>query len=201
MLLAYPVVFVGLFISISLYILPLSYSLIYRKIVTGDFFYANYSSDTIDLVESLGKITEKVCPCLYVSSFFYGYVYFSTREENFDINTLYFFEIPYSNIMLFGKDAYVLICILITKFIEEINIKCFNFEININDECLFDKDGKCCSCCSCCSSYKKRRNEYIEQGKKERGTNNLNIEYQIKQTNETNKFNKTDSDIAITTNN
>ena len=201
MLLAYPVVFVGLFISISLYILPLSYSLIYRKIVTGDFFYANYSSDTIDLVESLGKITEKVCPCLYVSSFFYGYVYFSTREENFDINTLYFFEIPYSNIILFGKDAYVLICILITKFIEEINIKCFNFEININDECLFDKDGKCCSCCSCCSSYKKRRNEYIEQGKKERGTNNLNIEYQIKQTNETNKFNKTDSDIAITTNN
>ena len=184
MLLAFPVVFVGLFISISLYILPLLYSLINRKIVTGDFFYAKKSSDTIDLVESLKEITEMVCPCLYVSSFFYGFVYFSTREEKLDINTLYFFEIPHSNIILFSKDGYLLICILITKFFEKIYINCIDFELNINDECYFDKNGKCGSCCCNCSSYINKRSEYIEIGKKERGSNNGRFDYQINQTNE-----------------
>ena len=167
MLLAYPVVFVGLFLSISIYILPLFYSLICRRIVTGDFFYAYKSSDSIDLVESLEKVTEMVCPCLYVSSFFYGYVYFSTRSIEFDINVLYFFEIPYSNIILFGKDGYLLICVLITKFFEVINIKCHTFEIN--DECYFDKGGSCCKCCSCCSSYETKRKEYIKEGENVRG--------------------------------
>ena len=65
MIIGYPIIFVCLFIATAIYVLPLLYSLVCRRLITGDFLYAKDSSDTIDLIISLEKITENAFPCIY----------------------------------------------------------------------------------------------------------------------------------------
>ena len=155
MLIGYPIIFVCLFIATAVYVLPLLYSLVNRRLITGDFLYAKDSSDTIDLIVSLEKITENVFPCIYLSSVFYGTIYYANKKNKFDMNALYFFDIPHSNIILYFRDVYLLVCIIIPKFVEYIPLKCF--KIIISDEFYFDKD---------CCCYKEKRRQYIEEGKK-----------------------------------
>ena len=155
MLIGYPIIFICLFLSASIYVLPLLYSLVCRRLITGDFLYAKDSSDTIDLIISLEKMTENAFPCIYLSSVFYGTIFYKSKNVKFDMNALYFFEIPHSNIILYFRDVYLLICIIIPKFVESISFKCF--KIILSDEFYFDKD---------CCCYKEKRKEIIEEGKK-----------------------------------
>ena len=121
MIFGYPIVLFFLFIATGIYILPLLYALIYRRLITGDFLYGKHSADTTDLAVSLEKITEMVFPCLYLSSVFYGMIYYKSKKEKFDINALYFFQIPHSDLILYFKDVFVLVCVLITIFFEHID--------------------------------------------------------------------------------
>ena len=155
MLIGYPIIFIGLFLSASIYVLPLLYSLVCRRLITGDFLYTKDSSDTIDLIISLEKMTENAFPCIYLSSVFYGTIFYKSKNVKFDMNALYFFEIPHSNIILYFRYVYLLICIIIPKFVESISFKCF--KIILSDEFYFDKD---------CCCYKEKRKEIIEEGKK-----------------------------------
>ena len=164
MFIGYPMVFFFLYITTGIYVLPLLYSLVCRRLITGDFLYGKDSSDTIDLIVSLEKITESVFPCIYLSSVFYGTIYYNDKKYKFDMNALYFFDIPHSNIILYFRDVYLLVCIIIPKFIEYIPFKCFKFIIS--DEFYFDKD---------CCCYKEKRKQYIEEGKKDKETK-YNIE-------------------------
>ena len=153
MLIGYPIIFVCLFIATAVYVLPLLYSLVNRRLITGDFLYAKDSSDTIDLIVSLEKITENVFPSIYLSSVFYGTIYYANKKNKFDMNVLYFFDIPHSNIILYFRDVYLLVCIIIPKFVEYIPLKCF--KIIISDEFYFDKD---------CCCYKEKRKEILKEG-------------------------------------
>jgi len=155
MLIGYPIIFIALFIATGIYVLPLLYSLVCRRIITGDFLYARDSSDTIDLIVSLEKITENTFPCIYLSSVFYGTIYYKSKKEKFDLNALYFFDIPHSNIILYFRDVYLVISIIIPLLFEKIPLKCF--KIIISDELYF---GNNCCC------YKAKRKEYIEEGEK-----------------------------------
>ena len=67
-LFTYPLFFALFIPTTAVFITPLLYALINRRKITGDFLYANNSSDTIDLVESLGKITEMIFPSLYLNN-------------------------------------------------------------------------------------------------------------------------------------
>ena len=157
MLIGYPIIFFCLFIATGIYVLPLLYSLVCRKKITGDFLYAKDSSDTIDLIVSLEKITENAFPCIYLSSVFYGTIYYKSKKEKFDMNALYFFDIPHSNIILYFRDVYLVISIIIPLLFEKIPLRCFT--IIISDELYFGND---------CCCYKEKRKEYIEEGKKYR---------------------------------
>ena len=165
MLFGYPIVFICLFVATAIYVLPLLYSLVNRRIITGDFFYSRDSSDTIDLLASLSNITESVFPCIYLSSVCYGTIYYKSKNEyKFDINVLYFFDIPHSDVILYFRDVYLLVCILLPQFCEYIPFrccKCCSFKIILSDEFYFNKD---------CCCYKQKRREYIEEGKKCRST-------------------------------
>jgi len=153
MLIGYPIIFVFLFIGTAIYVLPLLYSLVCRRLITGDFLYARDSSDTIDLIVSLEKITENAFPCIYLSSVFYGTIYYKRKKEKFDMNVLYFFDIPHSNIILYFRDVYLVVSIIIPLLFEKIPLKCF--KIIISDELYF---GNNCCC------YKSKRKQYIEEG-------------------------------------
>ena len=155
MLFGYILVFLCLFIATGIYVLPLLYSLVCRRLITGDFLYAKDSSDTIDLIVSLEKLTENAFPCIYLSSVFYGTIYYKSKKEKFDMNALYFFEIPHSNIILYFRDVYLTVTIIIPLLFEKISFRCF--KIIISDELYF---GNNCCC------YKKKRKKYIEEGKK-----------------------------------
>lgn len=94
-LIIYPILYLCLSLATGLYIIPMLYSLINRRSLTGNFFYAKNSSDTIDLIESLGNITEMVFPLIYLSSVLYGMIYYSSNEKiEFDVDCLTFFQIP-----------------------------------------------------------------------------------------------------------
>ena len=152
MIIGYPIVFVCLFIATAIYVLPLLYSLVNRRIVTGNFLYAHNTSDTIDLIVSLGNITENVFPCIYLSAICYGTIYYKSKKEKFDINALYFFELPHSRIILYFRDVYLLFFIIITNITDEINLRCF--KIILSDEFYFSKD---------CCCYKKKREEIFKE--------------------------------------
>ena len=83
MIIVYPIIFIALFLGTAIYILPLLYSLLNRRLITGNFLYAKHSSDTIDLIVSLGNITENVFPCLYLSSVLYATYYYEIKEGYF----------------------------------------------------------------------------------------------------------------------
>jgi hypothetical protein len=157
MLIGYPIIFFCLFIATGIYVLPLLYSLVCRKKITGDFLYAKDSSDTIDLIVSLEKITENAFPCIYLSSVFYGTIYYKSKKEKFDMNALYFFDIPHSNIILYFRDVYLVISIIIPLLFEKIPLRCFT--IIISDELYFGND---------CCCYKNKRKQYIQEGIKYR---------------------------------
>ena len=157
MLIGYPIIFFCLFIATGIYVLPLLYSLVCRRKITGDFLYAKDSSDTIDLIVSLEKITENAFPCIYLSSVFYGTIYYKSKKEKFDMNALYFFDIPHSNIILYFRDVYLVISIIIPLLFEKIPLRCF--KIIISDELYFGND---------CCCYKKKRKQYIQEGIKYR---------------------------------
>jgi hypothetical protein len=61
-IICYPIMFFALIIGTGVYVIPLLYALINRTPITGDFIYAKNSSDTIDLIDSLGNITEMIFP-------------------------------------------------------------------------------------------------------------------------------------------
>ena len=147
--------------------------LINRTPITGDFIYAKNSSDTIDLVESLGNITEMVFPSLYLSSVFYGMIYYASLsdEENiaFDLDCLTFFHIPKFKLLLYYKYIPILFAIGVTRYCESIKlkclkcIKCIGHTINISDLCYFDA-----TCCIKKSCFSNQRMYYIEEGRRER---------------------------------
>jgi len=161
-----PIIYICLTFGAGVYIIPLLYSLINRKPITGDFLYAENSSDTIDLSESLGKITEMVFPSLYLSSVFYGMIYYSSssNKENiiFDLDCLTFFHIPQFKLILYYKYIPIIFFIVITRFFERIKLKCIKYTFNISDECYFDE----ISCKKKC--YADERKIYIEEGRKQK---------------------------------
>ena len=171
-IIAYPIIYFALIIATGVYVIPLLYALINRIPITGDFIYAKNSSDTIDLIESLGNITEKVFPSLYLSSVFYGMIYYSStsNEENiaFDLDCLTFFNIPKFKLFLYYKYIPIIISIGFTRYLEKIKlkclkcIKCISHTINISDECYFDA-----SCYIKKSCFENERMYYIEEGRKE----------------------------------
>lgn len=73
-LIIYPIIYLWLYLAIGVFILPLLYALINRRSITGNFLYAKKSSDTIDLAESLGNLTEMIFPAIYLSSVLYGMI-------------------------------------------------------------------------------------------------------------------------------
>ena len=156
-LLGHPLIYFGVSITSGIYILPLLYALINRQKITGDFIYAKKSSDTIDFANSLGTITEKLIPTVYLSSIFYGMIYYACYDNyKFDVNTLYFFQIPQSKYVLYFKYSFLVIFILVMRYFDNIDLKCH--KININDECYFDKK------CELSCIYEQKRNEFIEKG-------------------------------------
>jgi len=165
-LVAYPIVYFFLNLATGIFILPLLYALINRRPITGNFLYARNSSDTIDLCESLGSITEMVFPAIYLSSVLYGMIYYSQKDVNiiFDIDCLSFFQVPEFKLILYYKYIPVLFFIFIMRYFETINLKCK--KIHISDECYFDP-RTCDVCCQAC--YEDKRKEYIDEGRKELG--------------------------------
>ena len=178
-IICYPIMFFALIIGTGVYVIPLLYSLINRTPITGDFIYAKNSSDTIDLIESLGNITEMIFPSLYLSSVFYGMIYYSStsNEENlaFDLDCLTFFHLPKFKLLIYYKYIPILIIIVLTRYFESIKlkclkcIKCISHTINISDECYFDA--------SCCKKncFANERMHYIEEGRKEMGNMPNNV--------------------------
>ena len=158
----YPLFFILFIPTTGAFIVPLLYALINRRSITGNFLYAKNSSDTIDLVESLGKITEMIFPSLYLSSMVYvTLVYTLDKKVIFDIDCFTFFQVPDFKIIFYYKYILFFIFIVIMRYFESINLKCLKFKIHISDECYFDP--KCIECCWN-PNYKKRRQEYIDEG-------------------------------------
>ena len=169
-LIALPIAVSALTMATGIYILPLLYSLINRRPISGDFLYAKNSSDTIDLAESLGKITEMIFPSIYLSSVFYGMIYYSSKNNKaniiFDVDCLTFFQVPEFRLILYYKYIPILFFMFIMRYFESINLKCLKFKIHISDECCFDPRN----CDDCCRSwYENKRKEYIDEGRKEMG--------------------------------
>ena len=170
----YPLFLLVLIPISGMYIIPLIYSLINRRLVTGDFFYSKNCADTIILINSIKKITGIIIPIIFLGFQACTELSIFGSEQVEFLNG--FFKIPYSKYLLRYRFILLAIFLIITTCFETINIKCCckKIKININD-------------------FMFRRNQYIEEGKKEKERilslectkiENLEISYNINNSNE-----------------
>ena len=166
LLLMYPLYMVVIFATCGIYIIPVFYSITRRAFISGDFIYEKKSSDTLEMIISVRKLSSKIFSCLYLSVLFYTtYILNDTfpRNSKGEYNQfLKFFEVPYSVYVLAVRYVYIIAVIILTRLFEKINCKCC--VIYLSDECYFEP-RPCEPCVQICIEGK--RNQYIETGKKE----------------------------------
>ena len=166
LLLIYPLYLIIIFATCGIYIIPIFYAVTNRTFITGDFIYEKGSSDTLEMIISVRKLSSKIYSALYLSSLFY--ITF-ILEDTFPINSkgeenqfLKFFELPFTGVVLALRYVYILAVMIITRLVESINCKCCVF--NLCDECYFEP-RPCEPCVNVC--IKPAREKYIKAGKKE----------------------------------
>ena len=166
LVLLYPLYLLTIFVTCGLYIIPIFYGITRRTYITGDFMYERGSSDTLEMIISVRKLSTKIFSSLYLGSLFFITVIYG---DTFPVNSkgeyndfLKFFEVPFSPYILAARYVYIVAVIIITRLVETINCKCC--ELHICDECYFEP-RHCEPCVKGCI-YPKRQ-KYIDEGRKE----------------------------------
>ena len=166
LVLLYPLYLLTIFVTCGLYIIPIFYGITRRTYITGDFMYERGSSDTLEMIISVRKLSTKIFSSLYLGSLFFITVIYG---DTFPVNSkgeyndfLKFFEVPFSPYILAARYVYIVAVIIITRLVETINCKCC--ELHICDECYFEP-RHCEPCVKGCV-YPKRQ-KYIDEGRKE----------------------------------
>ena len=162
----YPLYLLTIFVTCGLYIIPIFYGITRRTYITGDFMYEKGSSDALEMIISVRKLSTKIFSSLYLGSLFFITVIYG---DTFPVNSkgeyndfLKFFEVPFSPYILAARYVYIFVVIIITRLVESINCKCC--KLNICDECYFEP-RPCEPCVKSCI-YPKRE-KYIEEGRRE----------------------------------
>ena len=162
----YPLYLLTIFVTCGLYIIPIFYGITRRTYITGDFMYEKGSSDALEMIISVRKLSTKIFSSLYLGSLFFITVIYG---DTFPVNSkgeyndfLKFFEVPFSPYILAARYVYIFVVIIITRLVESINCKCCT--LNICDECYFEP-RPCEPCVKSCI-YPKRE-KYIEEGRRE----------------------------------
>ena len=165
-ILLYPFYLLTIFVTCGLYIIPIFYGITRRTFITGDFMYERSSSDTLEMVISVRKLSTKIFSSLYLGSLFFITIFL---RDTFPVNSkgeynefLKFFEVPYSPYILAVRYVYIFVVIILTRLVEKISMKCC--EINICDECYFEP-RTCEPCVKPC--VLPQREKYIEEGRRE----------------------------------
>ena len=166
LVLLYPLYLLTIFVTCGLYIIPIFYGITRRTFITGDFMYERSSSDTLEMVISVRKLSTKIFSSLYLGSLFFITIFL---RDTFPVNSkgeynefLKFFEVPYSPYILAVRYVYIFVVIILTRLVEKISMKCC--EINICDECYFEP-RTCEPCVKPC--VLPQREKYIEEGRRE----------------------------------
>ena len=166
LLLLYPFYLLTIFVTCGLYIIPIFYSITQRTFITGDFMYDRSSSDTLEMVISVRKLTSKIFSAIYLSCLFYiTFILNETfpTDSNGEYNEfLKFFYVPHSPFILAFRYVYIVCVMILTRIVEKINCGCCEFAIC--DECCFEPHplDPCISCFT-----KEKRETYIEEGRRE----------------------------------
>lgn len=183
-----PLDIIANFVIFGFYIFLIFYSILNRKYISGDFFYGKNNSDNLNLIYSVNTLTGSIVALLYLGTLYYITM---VKKEKYFIgkDNPYLFldllKIPHMQIVLYLRYIFILICCLITRVLEKINIqliKCFfcckflfccnccskackkKIKIDICDECSFEpRDREPC----CRKLLEGNRNKYIEKGKEE----------------------------------
>ena len=128
--------------------------------------YERGSSDALEMIISVRKLSTKIFSSLYLGSLFFITVIYG---ETYPVNSkgeyndfLKFFEVPFSKYILVARYVYIVVVIIITRLVEKISCKCC--ELNICDECYFEP-RPCEPCVKGCI-YPKRQ-KYIDEGRRE----------------------------------
>jgi hypothetical protein len=166
LVLLYPLYLLTIFVTCGLYIIPIFYGITRRTFITGDFMYERSSSDTLEMIISVRKLSTKIFSSLYLGSLFFITIFL---RDTFPVNSkgeynefLKFFEVPYSPYILAARYVYIIVVIILTRLVEKISMKCC--EINICDECYFEP-RTCEPCVKPC--VLPQREKYIEEGRRE----------------------------------
>ena len=166
LVLLYPLYLLIIFVTCGLYIIPIFYGITRRTYITGDFIYEKGSSDALEMIISVRKLSTKIFSSLYLGSLFFITVIYG---ETYPVNSkgeyndfLKFFEVPFSKYILVARYVYIVVVIIITRLVEKISCKCC--ELNICDECYFEP-RPCEPCVKGCI-YPKRQ-KYIDEGRRE----------------------------------
>ena len=166
LLMIYPLYLLTIFVTCGLYIIPIFYSITQRTFITGDFMYDRSSSDTLEMVISVRKLTSKVFSAVYLGSLFYiTFILNETfpTDSNGEYNEfLKFYNVPHSPVILALRYVYVVAVMFLTRITEKINCGCCQF--SICDECYFEPHPlePCISCCT-----EEKRETYLEEGRRE----------------------------------
>ena len=137
-----------------------------------------------------------IFPIIYLSYFLIGQI---TDKSDVIESSLLFFRIPYSKFILNYKYILLIGGFIFTISFESLNIKCCckkKLKINICDDCFANP----IYCLICIPYFRKRSEEYVDEGKKEKESilakfNELNVDnkennYILLNNNNINDFNE-----------
>ena len=163
------------FLSVGQYICLIIYSLLNRTYITGDFFYGKNYSDNLNLIYSVNALSGIMIPLFYLQILnivlFVKKDEFIARKDNRYI-FLNLLKIPHTNLVLWLRYIFILLCALLTMMKDKIVIKC-------NSCCKIFKKGIVFNICDeynflptehepcCLKLIEGDRKQYIKKGREE----------------------------------
>lgn len=150
--LGYILFFPPLLLSTGVYLIPILYSVVKRKFITGELIYGLGCSNNLEIINSVAKITSMFSASTYLGALFLIHVVLEEKPSLEKYNEFFqFYKIPYTEAVFAIKFVFLVFVMLITN-LEYINLGCC--ELNLADEGTFHLNS--------CASCQGRKDEYLK---------------------------------------
>ena len=129
-------------IATGLYFIPMLYSIVRRRFITGDYIYGKGFSNNLEIISSVKKISSLVSASLYLGVLM---TIFYLKEDASDEKYKEFFKIfnvPFSTIVIIIKFVFLVIVMFLSN-IEFLNFKCCKVYIADDGNFYLDKIDFC----------------------------------------------------------
>ena len=130
------------FISTGIYFIPMLYSIVRRRFITGEYIYAKGFSNNLEIIKSVQKISSLVSASLYLGVLFT--ILYLKEDSSLPKYSEFFkiFNVPFSNLVIIFKYVFLILVMFFSNF-EFLNFRCFKVYIADDGNFYLDKFDFC----------------------------------------------------------